>query len=109
MGRGLSVSACSSPPSRYRFPTRETSRGYPPTATAVALTEKPWLSISSVRIRRNSRAESRTPVRFALSAAASDSVRVNPVNRVFVVIPGCRSNPNPDRKPAVIGGLWSEH
>lgn len=46
-GRGSSVSACCSPFRRYRFPTRDTSRGYPPTAIAVARTVWPASSKSS--------------------------------------------------------------
>lgn len=60
-GRGSSASADVRPAELYRSATRFTSRWYPPTAFAVASTDKPLSRCSSVRIRRHVRADNFSP------------------------------------------------
>lgn len=60
-GRGLSLSAWSNPSLRYRFATRETSRRYVPTASAVAEMVWPVSSSRSMSIRFQIRADKPFP------------------------------------------------
>lgn len=111
LGRASSESAASNPLARNRLPTRETSRGYPPTAFAVERTENPWWSRERTRIRRQVRGDIRTrPACMRLSRARSAGESVSPVNRVDCTIPRRRSKSDPSCKPpGVISTLGAEH
>ena len=100
LGRGSSESAASSPLATYRFPTRETSRGYPPTAVAADRTENPSSSRNSTRMRRHVRGDIRTrPDCMRLSRPRSAADSLSPVNRFDCTILSCRSKSDPRRKP----------
>jgi hypothetical protein len=111
LGRGSSESAASKPRARYRLPTRETSRGYPPTAFAAARTENPSWSKNKTRIRRQVRGDIRTrPDCMRLSRARSAAESLSFVNRSDCTILSCRSKSDPSRKPpGVISTLGWEH
>jgi hypothetical protein len=110
-GRGSSESAASNPWAKYRLPTRETSRGYPPTAVAAERTEKPWWRRKRTRMRRQVRGAIRTrPDCMRLSRARSTAESLSSVNRFDCTIPRCRSKSDPSRKPpGVISTLGWEH
>ena len=81
LGRGSSVSAAPKPNSRYRQPTRRTSRGQVPTATAIWLRFHPRSNSSRIRIRRQRRSLSRRPPpRASRSVWRSVAVSCNPGN-----------------------------
>ena len=94
-GRGLSSSAACNPSLLYRSATRFTSRWYPPTALAAASTDSPLSSCSSVRIRRQVRAESFCRFRrFSSLRSAADNFSRGGRAAVLTFTPTLRS-----RKP----------
>ena len=108
-GRGSSLSACCRPPARYRFATREISRGYPPTAIAVPRTVCPSSSSSSTRTRRHIRTFSGFLLRCVRSnSARSGAESFSPENR-FVFTLRYRSNLDLDRKYFVIATQGARH
>lgn len=108
-GRASSDSACCRPPARYRFPTREISRGYPPTAIAVPRTVCSPSSSRSTRTRRQIRGFSGfLPRCMRSNSARSAADSFNPENR-FAFTPTLRSNLDPGGKPFVIATRRARH
>jgi hypothetical protein len=103
-GRGSSLRAASRPRCRYRRPTRRTSRGNVPAASAVSCIVHPLSSSSRIRIRRHRRIDRRfRPALIAASAFRSASFRLSPGNRSTACFFGCfthryRSFLDPQRK-----------
>jgi hypothetical protein len=109
-GLARSVNAASMPSARYLFPTRDTSRGYPPTSLAVSRTEMPSSNFRSVRIRRHRRAVICAPLTASFfSVRLSSSASSSPGNRLVAIIPSCRSTFTNKDKPFVIHKLRSKH
>ena len=80
LGRGSSLRAASRPRCRYRRPTRRTSRGNVPAASAASCFVHPLSSSSRIRIRRHRRIDRRfRPALIAASARRSSSF--SPGNR----------------------------
>ena len=85
-GRGSSVNASATPRSRYRQPTRRTSRGYVPMASATSASDHWSWSSSRIRIRLHVRAAlTRKNYLFAGSDAGGERAAV-----AYTILGSCR-------------------